>query len=127
MVRVWRLGALALAVAGAAACGRGAGSAAQPEPESEWSLTVNNRHSLDVSIHVISDGQRTYAGTVGATRRETYLLSPRLVGAGRSVRLEASAIGSHRRLSSETLLIPVGQDVEWTIENGLERASVVIW
>jgi hypothetical protein len=116
-----------LAVVAAAACGRRAGSAAQPEPDSDWSLTVINRHSLDVSINVISDGQRTYAGTVGATRRATYLLSPRLAGAGRSVRLEASAIGSHRLLSSETLLIRAGQNVEWTIENGLERASVVIW
>ncbi|MGH7520912.1 MAG: hypothetical protein ACREMI_06510 [Gemmatimonadales bacterium] len=121
------LAALALAVAAAAGCGRRAESDAQPEPESEWSLTVINRHSLDVSIHVISDGQRTYAGTVGATRRETYMLAPRLVGAGRSVRLEASAIGSHRRLGSETLLIRGGQNLEWTLENGLERASVVIW
>lgn len=125
---------LTLVLGGAGCAGRGGGggggSSAAPRnaaADTEWNLTVINRHSLDVSIHVITDGQRNYTGTVGATRQETFRLSPRLVGSGRSVRLEAAAIGSYRRLTSEALVVREGQSVEWTIENGLERASAVVW
>jgi hypothetical protein len=112
-----------------AGCTRGSTPAtpADTAPDAEWSLTVINRHSLDVSLFVITDGQRARVGSVPASATETFVLPPRMIGSSRSVQLEATAIGSPRRARSEALVIRGGQHVEWTLQNGLEHASIAIW
>jgi hypothetical protein len=90
-------------------------------------LTVTNHHWLDVSIHVISDGQRARVGAVPAARAATYILPPRMVGPARAVRLEANAIGSPARATTEALLVRAGQHVEWTLQSGLRQSSVAVW
>lgn len=118
---------LPLALVAAPTCGRPAGQPVELEPATEWSLTVINRHSLNVTVFVTSAGLRSHVGTVSSARTETYLLPSRLVGAARTVRLEASAIGSPQRATTDGLLIRPGQHVEWTLENGLDRSSVTVW
>ncbi|HTI06094.1 MAG TPA: hypothetical protein VL549_12300 [Gemmatimonadales bacterium] len=92
-----------------------------------WSLTVVNHHWLDVSIVLISDGQRSRVGTVSATRTETYELPARTITSGRVIRLEANPIGSNGKLTTDGLTVQIGQHVEWTLETSLERSSVAIW
>lgn len=119
--------AFLLLIALVAGCVRGRGAESEAFPETEWSLTVTNHHWLDVGIQVITDGQRTRVGAVSAASAATYILPPRMVGPGRSVRLEANAIGSPARTTSEALLVRAGQHVEWTLQSGLERSSVAVW
>jgi hypothetical protein len=92
-----------------------------------WSLTVVNRHWLDVSVYVMSDGQRARVGTVSATRTETYELPAHMIRSGRIIRLEANPIGATRVVRTDPLAVQQGQHVEWTLETGLERSSVAIW
>jgi hypothetical protein len=108
-------------------CARGRTSSSEHVPQAEWSLTVNNRHSLDVTVYVISDGRRTHIGLVPSLNLQTYVLPPDMVDPGRTVRLEANAIGSTERVTTEALLVHGGQHVEWMIENGLRGSSVSIW
>jgi len=116
---------LLLLTSATARCGRR--PPAEASPEAEWSLTVINRHWLDVNVHVISDGQRTHVGLVPAVRTETYVLRPQMVAHARTVRLEANAVGSAERATSEAVLVRAGQHVEWMLENGLGRTSVTVW
>lgn len=119
--------AFLLLISAVAGCVRGRGTEPLAQPETEWSLTVTNHHWLDVGIQVITDGQRARVGAVSAAGSATYILPPRMVGPGRTVRLEASAIGSPARATSEALLVRSGQHVEWTLESGLRQSSVAIW
>lgn len=122
-----RVGASLLLAGAGCALGRGREASSDANPQPEWSLTVTNRHWLDVSIHVLSNGQRNRVGTVPAVGAASYDLPPSLVGPGRTVRLEASAIGSPARATSEALLVYPGQHVEWILQNGLERSSASVW
>jgi hypothetical protein len=96
-------------------------------PQAEWSLTVTNRHSLDVSVYVTYDGQRAHVGVVPAISAMTFLLPPNMIAPGRTVRLEANAIGSPRRVTTEALPVRAGQHVEWILENGLDQSNVSVW
>jgi hypothetical protein len=100
---------------------------AVPPPEGDWTLTINNRHWLDVSIYVMYDGGRAHVGSVSATRAETYTLPFRMISSGRTVRLEANPIGATRTVRTDALAVQSGQHVEWTLETGLERSSVAVW
>jgi len=102
-------------------------SPADQDPQAEWSLTVTNRHSLDVSVYVMYDGQRSHLGVVSAYGTATFLLAPTMVSAGRTPRLEASAIGSARRLVTEAIPVRPGQHVEWILDNGLDHSNVSVW
>jgi hypothetical protein len=121
-------GLLALLLAGAVAAGCSRRqAAAAPDPDAGWSLTINNRHWLDVSIYVMSEGQRTHVGNVSATRTETYELPARMIRSGRLIRLEANPVGATRAVTTDPLNVQHGQRVEWTLETGLDRSSVAVW
>ncbi|MGH7427834.1 MAG: hypothetical protein ACREJ4_05690 [Candidatus Methylomirabilaceae bacterium] len=74
----WDRGGVAflLLIAAAAGCVRGRGAESDPLPETEWSLTVTNRHWLDVNIQVITDGQRARVGAVPAAGAATAWSAP---------------------------------------------------
>jgi len=127
--RVGRVGLLlVLLCAVTTRCGHGRSPLAEatPTPQAEWSLTVTNHHWLDLTVYVIYDGQRARVGAVPSARTETYLLPPYMLGPGRTLRLEASAIGSSSRATTEALIVRGGQHVEWTLESGLERSTVAV-
>jgi hypothetical protein len=118
--------ALLLASALPGCAGRG-GTPPATDPQAEWSLTVTNRHSLDLSVYVAYDGQRRHVGVVPAFGTATFLLPPNMITAGRMPRLDANAIGSARRVTTEPLPVRAGQHVEWVLENGLGQSNVSIW
>lgn len=121
---VWIASVIALA-----ACAPRGGPADQPAPDPNqgWTLTINNRHWLDVSIYVSSEGQRAHVGLVTATRVQSFEMPARMIAAGRDITLEADPIGATRGVRSDRLSVQAGQTVEWTLESGLERSSVSIW
>ena len=108
-------------------CARGRSVAPEQAPQTEWSLTVINRHSLDISVYVTYDGQRSHVGVVPAASTATYVLPPHMIASGRTVRLQANAIGSTRRVTTDALLVRAGQHVEWSVESGLGQSSVAVW
>jgi len=116
-----------LLVAALTGCSPRNAATAETTPVEGWSLTVINRHWLDVSIYVMSDGQRTHVGTVSATHIQTYELPSHMISVGRLIRLEANPIGATRAVRTEALTVQGGQHVEWTLETGLERSSVAVW
>jgi len=118
---------LASTMAGCTPGHRADPSPANADPQAEWSLTVTNRHSLDVSVYVMYDGQRSHLGVVSAYGTATFLLAPTMVSAGRTPRLEASAIGSARRLVTDAIPVRAGQHVEWILDNGLDHSNVSVW
>jgi flagella basal body P-ring formation protein FlgA len=122
-----RVGLVLLLVAAVTTrCGGGRGQPAEATPEAEWSLTVTNRHWLDVTVYVIYDTQRNRVGTVTAASAETFVLPSHTIGSGRTIRFEANAIGSRERAVSEPLAVRAGQHVQWVLESGLARSSVAV-
>ena len=125
MVRylLW-IGTALLALAG---CSHHHAESDETTPVEGWTLTVNNRHWLDVSVYVLVDGQRSHVATIAATRTESYDMPARMISTGRLIVLEADPIGATRKVRTERLSVQGGQHVEWTLETGLERSSVAVW
>jgi hypothetical protein len=98
-----------------------------PDPNQGWTLTINNRHWLDVSIYISSEGQRSHVAVIPATHSQSFDMPARMITVGRLITLEADPIGAPRGVRSERLSVQPGQHVEWTLENGLTRSSVSIW
>jgi len=127
MVR--RLLWIGAAVAALGACShRHAGETeAAPAADQGWTLTIVNHHWLDVSIYVMSDGERQHVALVTATRTESFDMPARLITGGRQITLEADPVGGPRSVRSERLAVQGGQNVEWTLEHGLERSTVAVY
>src|SRR5262245_14248215 len=100
---------------------------ATPQVDQGWTLTVVNHHWLDVSIYVMSDGERSHVALVTATRTESFEMPARMITGGRLIMLEADPIGATRKVQTERLSVQGGQNVEWTLESGLERSMVAVY
>lgn len=92
-------------------------------PASEWRLEVRNEHWLDVTIHVLRDGQRTRVGSVAAGAALGFILSPDLLGSS-SIQVEAQAVGAPTRVATEELVVQRGQRVALTLATGLRCVDV---
>lgn len=108
-------------------CSRRPSASAETTPDEGWTLTVVNHHWLDVSIYVMSDGDRSHIGLVTATRTQTFDMPARMIATGRLIMLEADPIGARRSVRTERLSVQGGQNVEWTLETGLERSTVAVY
>jgi hypothetical protein len=64
---------------------------------------------------------------VTATRTQSFEMPARLITGGRLIVLEADPIGATRPVRTERLAVQGGQNVEWTLESGLERSSVAVY
>jgi hypothetical protein len=104
----------------------GEGEAA-PAVDQGWTLTIINHHWLDVSVYVMTDGQRTHVGLVTATRTESFEMPARTITGGRLITLVADPVGGPRSVQSERLAVQGGQNVKWTLEHGLERSTVAVY
>lgn len=120
-----QVGLIALLL-GLSSAGCGRAFQAETPARAEWSLSVTNRHWLDVSVHVVYSGQRVRVGTVAAASTESYVLPPFMLSPSGTIQLEANAIGSPGHVTTEALTVRGGQHVAWTLENGLERSSVAV-
>ena len=102
----------------------GTGSLQGPIPASEWRLEVRNEHWLDVTVHVLRDGQRTRVGSVAAGAALGFILSQDLLGSSRTIQVEAQAVGAPTRVATEELVVQGGQRVALTLATGLRCVDV---
>lgn len=100
---------------------------AAPVADQGWTLTIVNHHWLDVSIYVMSGGERQHVALVTATRTERFDMPAHMINGGRTIMLEADPVGGPRSVRSERLVVQGGQNVEWTLEHGLEHSTVAVY
>jgi hypothetical protein len=118
---------LCASLAALAACSHRHAADAEAKPDEGWTLTVINHHWLDVSVYVMTDGGRSHVALVPATFTQSFKMPARMITNGRLIVLEANPIGANTTLRTERLAVQGGQRVEWTLETGLERSSVVVY
>jgi hypothetical protein len=132
-MRTLRTPVLLLVVAlSVAACSRRGGEEAgsnNPAPvyAGPIKIVVDNRHWQDITLYVLHDGQRSRVGTVTATTIGTFSIPPHQIGQTGLIRLIADPVGSQVGISSETIVVKPGQEVQWTLESQLRRSSVAVY
>lgn len=130
---VWthtRLAIIALVVLGGVACASGgAGSRAEedgPSPEERATrVQVDNGHTSDMVIYVLTDGQYSRLGEVTAHQRAELTLPRHLVNAS-EVRFAADPIGSRTGFLSERVLFSPGDIVVLNIGPSINLTSVSV-
>jgi hypothetical protein len=90
-------------------------------------LQIVNHNYLDVTIYVIHDGQRSRVGVARGSANTAMVLSSRLLGAGRELRLYGDPIGSPEQAITENLVVQPGQYIEWLLETELGRSTVAVY
>ena len=128
-----RVMAVALAIGFAGACWRKPPSAADVTPAGAErdsvpkfiEVQVDNHNWSDVVIYLLHGGTRTRLGTVG-TAHSTSFRFPASYAAADRVSLLVTPIGSPLRFESERFSVLSGQRVFWTVENALNRSSLLI-
>ena len=90
-------------------------------------VIVDNKHWQDVTLYVIHDGARSRVGMVTATTIATFTMPPPLIGQTGLIRLIADPIGSRGGISTETIVVKPGQEVQWTLESQLQRSVVSVY
>jgi hypothetical protein len=94
--------------------------------EEDVVLVVDNRNWQDVVVYAVHDGTRSRLGLVVATRTATFTLAPSYVTKGGDLYFVADPVGATRSYSSERVVVQRGQYIEWTLESGLERSSLLV-
>ena len=94
--------------------------------ENDVVLVVDNRNWQDVVVYAVHDGSRSRLGLVVATRTATFTLAPTYVTKGGDLYFVADPVGATRSYSSERVVVQRGQYIEWTLESGLERSSLLV-
>lgn len=128
-----RVIATAMALVVAAACWRkappstasAANGAERDSVPAFVELQVDNHNWSDVVVYLLHGGMRTRLGTVG-TAHSTSFRFPASYAAADRVSLLVTPIGSQQRFESERFSVLSGQRVFWTVENALNRSSLLI-
>ena len=89
-------------------------------------LMVDNRNWQDVVVYAVHDGSRSRLGLVVAARTASFTLAPSYVTKGGDLYFIADPVGTTRSYSSERVVVQRGQYIEWTLESGLERSSLLV-
>jgi hypothetical protein len=90
-------------------------------------LQIVNHNWLDVTIYVLHDGLRTRLGVARGSGNTALILSSRLLGAGRELRLYGDPIGSPEQAITENVVVQPGQYIEWLLETELSRSTVAVY
>jgi len=101
-------------------------AAAPADDDTTVTLWVDNRGWQDIVIYVVHDGSRNRLGMVGAAKNAKFTLPTSLRSQGGEMYFVADPIGDLHRFASERVLVQPGQYIEWTLENGLERSSILV-
>jgi hypothetical protein len=122
----------ALTVAAASACGRKPQSgdmspvAAERDSVPKFvDVQVDNHNWSDVVVYLLHGGIRTRLGTVGTAQSISFRFPASYAVVDR-VSLLVAPIGSSQRFESERFSVLSGQRVFWTIENTLNRSSLLV-
>lgn len=118
--------ALLLVVASFAGCSRNR-AADGLSRDVDSTLHVENRHWGDVDVFVIVNGQRSRVGTVTATSDQDFVLRSGLLGRQGTLQLQAHGVGMSGTLTSETIAIRRGMQLNWSLEVNLTRASLSVY
>lgn len=98
-----------------------------PEPQligdDGFSLTVHNRHYLDVNVFVQHDGQASRLVTVTGSSTTTVIAPAWMLGKDGLIRLTAEPIGELSRYDTDQLVIQRGQMIELNVENAIARSN----
>jgi hypothetical protein len=109
-----------------AGCARRHQVASADSAEEAVVLIVDNRNWQDVVIYAVHDGSRSRLGMVVTARTATFTLPPSYVTKGGDLYFIADPVGATRSFSSERVVVQPGQYIEWTLESGLERSSLLV-
>jgi hypothetical protein len=99
---------------------------AEPLPAEGFSLVLNNRHPLDLSIFIQHDGQVTRVGMVPASSSRAMVLSAWLLGQSRVIRIIAEPIGEPDHYETDLLSIQPGQAIVVNVESKLSQSTYSI-
>ena len=121
--------ALVAALSLTACSRRGGNGESNPTPDysSPVKVVVDNKHWQDVTVYVLHDGERSRIGTATATTIATFSVPRRQIGQSGLIRLIADPVGALSGISTETIVVQPGQQVQWTLESQLRRSSVAVY
>ena len=108
-----------------AACGasRAPVTSTEVSPSNEISVQIDNQNYSDMEIYVVRSGQRWLLGQAGGLTKTTLTIRNTVGGDGR-VRLVAQPIGGAAPISTQTLIVPQGQSIFWTIGSDPTTSTV---
>ncbi|HEX6309456.1 MAG TPA: hypothetical protein VFZ69_14765 [Longimicrobiales bacterium] len=89
-------------------------------------VEVTNHNWSDMNIYLVVDGTRQRLGTVMSQNRGTFRIPSFVLAASGRVQLLADPIGSNRAYLSAPLILRVGQQVVWQLENSIQLSSLLI-
>jgi hypothetical protein len=90
-------------------------------------LSVNNRHYLDVVIYVLNGGASSRVGVVTGLSSREFALPAHIAGQGDKIELLGDPIGSTEAARTESLVLRRGAHIQWTLDPDLSRSSVTIY
>lgn len=126
---VLRRSALALAAAALTAGGCATGyetARSEMREEGPATIEVTNHNWSDMNIYLVVDGMRQRLGTVMSQNRQTFKVPAHALATSGRVQLLADPIGSNRAYLSSPLLLRLGQQVQWQLENSIQLSSLLV-
>jgi hypothetical protein len=112
--RYWLIGLL-LTVAGCATSNRPDTTPAPKEKTAGLPVRIDNQNFSDMSIYLVSGGQRWLLGQAPGLSSTTLKISSGLAPVDGQLRLEANPIGGSPAIFTPVLAVAPGQSVYWTI------------
>jgi len=108
-----------------------------PDPQAGQSdvlVVINNKTYFDYNVYSIHDGQRTRFGETTASGQVSLIMPRTLLGNGRQVRLAVEQVGGTvyapfsllKRITTQSLVVQAGMSIEWTLEQDLDKSTVVL-
>jgi hypothetical protein len=87
-------------------------------------VRVTNRNWANMELFAIRGGTRRVLGTVAGAQEATLVLSDDMLDSDGRLQLAARIEGQREMLMMEPVRIPVGNYVDWSLENDLARSSI---
>jgi hypothetical protein len=109
----------------AAAVAPNRGTTATESASNAIQVQIDNQNFNDMSIYVVSGGQRWLLGQAGGLSKTTLTITPGLATGGGRVRLAADGIGGGR-VTTPQLLVAPGQGIFWTIGSDPATSSATV-
>jgi hypothetical protein len=109
-----------------------------PDPqagEADVLVVINNKTYFDYAVYSIHDGQRTRFGQTTASSQASLIMPRTLLGNGRQVRLRIEQVGAPppsapftllKAITTQSLVVQPGMSIEWTLEQDLDKSTVVL-